>query len=98
MEVELRDVLVRAAVGDQAVAFLFEAKLLDQAPNGTIEVDHEFCVGLIEIGEAANGALGQQQDVQGVAGAWMVKGQQVGSIDQPLNRDYEAHMCTHKTG
>ena len=97
MEMQLRDVLVHTAVGDQAIAAFLQLELSDQALHGQGQLAQEGRVGDGQIHERGIGPFGRQQDVQRVAGLWVMKGDQGFGLTQALDRDGKTHVPEHPT-
>ena len=64
---ELRHILIAAAVGDEAVAGVVEIEFLHETLHGCHEVYQEIGVAWFEGHHAADLALGYDEDVQGIA-------------------------------
>lgn len=92
MEVEEGDVLVTAAVGDQAITGGFEVEALDEQLHSLEEVDQEVGIGRCKISQALMGALGDQQNVKRISWLRVVESDEGGGLMQALNRNGKAHI------
>ena len=92
---KLRQVLVSAPIDDQTVAGLLQAKLLYQALRHLQHLEQQPGIFWLQISQAEDEAPGYDQDVQGVGGAGVVKGQQGIALAQAVDGDGEAHVGKH---
>lgn len=68
------NVLVSAAVGDQAIAGFFQVVSFNQDFDGPEEVVEEDCIRACEVRKTFEVALGDKQDVQRISGFGMLEG------------------------
>ena len=73
---ELRHILVVAAVGDETVAGVVEIEFLHETLHGCHEVYQEIGVARFKAHHAADLAFRHDEDVQGVAGLGMIESDQ----------------------
>ena len=73
---ELRHILVVAAVGDEAVACVVKVEFLHEALHGCHEVYQEIGVARFEARHAADLAFRHDEDVQRIAGLGVIKSDQ----------------------
>lgn len=92
MKMQLWHGLIRSAVRNQPVTAPLQSEFRHQALGRGKQVEHEIRVRGSQRRQIGHGPLGHQQDVHGVAGSWVVKGQQRSGLAQAPDGDGEAHM------
>ena len=73
MKVELRDILVHAAIGDQVVAAPLQVKFSDHTRYRREQVNHKRGIVSRQIDHAGARRFGDEQNVQGIGWSGMVK-------------------------
>ena len=90
---QLGDILVITAVGNEAVAGVIEVELLDEALHGCHQVYQEISIGGLEGHHAADLAFGDDENVERVAGLGVVEGEQQVCFTETIDGDSKAHVC-----
>jgi hypothetical protein len=75
VEVELWNVLVSAAIGDQAIAGFLQIESLNEHFDGLEKIVEKVCIRGCEVSKILAIAFGDQQDVQRIAGPGMLESQ-----------------------
>ena len=76
MKMQIREILIFAAVDDQTITVIIQFKLPDQFLNGGEYIAQEIKIaGWVERAQTGDGFFGHQQDVQRVTWGRVVKGQ-----------------------
>lgn len=89
---QVRHILVSAAVDNEAVAGRLQVKLGYQVLHGLEEVSEEVGIGRAQVHQGCQFPFGNQYNVDWVARPGMVKGDERGGFAQPLNREGKTHI------
>ena len=93
MKVQLREILIVAAVDDQPIGR--KMKFLYKALNGGIQIAEKFSIPGIKLLERSDSFLRDKQYVKCVRGLWVMERQECVRFAQPPDRDGKAHMLKH---
>lgn len=89
---QVPDVLVGAAIGDQTVPMFFQVELLDQLLDGLEKIVEEIRVVRGQIDQALERSFRHQQDVERIARFGMVTGEQSRGFVNAFDGKQERHM------
>ena len=92
MKVQLRHILIRAAIDDEPVAGGTESEFGGEIVHGEENIGEERGVFRGYTTWAGDGLLGHEQDVHRVAGLGMVKGDQGGSLAQAVEGEGKTYV------
>ncbi len=88
----MRKVLILPAVDDQTVAFISQPKLVDETLRRADEISHEDGIVGIEGPKIREFQLRHQQNVDGIAGFGVLKGDQGIGFAQAFNRQHKTDL------
>ncbi len=94
---QMREILVGSAVDDQPVTVLSQLEFLNQALYCAEQVGQKNRIHRVQIFEAGDSLLRDEQNMEWICWLWMVKGQQRIRLAQAFDRNGETHVGEYPT-